>query len=171
MRKLFFVLPFILIILVVIYYSQEELIKNYYYEYTNKIGYKDLIIGSSSDIIEKHCQEKPDEPGWSGPMYICYNDQSWMYKFIIRNNKIQSYFMAEMYDDDAKPEVKFRHNSVSISPIINTLDRRYVLDKEPETNTDSYNTKETEWIFGNNSVFVELHESKIWEFSIYFISR
>ena len=122
-----------MIILVVIYYSQEELIKNYYYEYTNKIGYKDLIIGSSSDIIEKHCQEKPDEPGWSGPMYICYNDQSWMYKFIIRNNKIQSYFMAEMYDDDAKPEVKFRHNSVSISPIINTLDRRYVLDKEPET--------------------------------------
>ena len=118
-----------MIILVVIYYSQEELIKNYYYEYTNKIGYKDLIIGSSSDIIEKHCQEKPDEPGWSGPMYICYNDQSWMYKFIIRNNKIQSYFMAEMYDDDAKPEVKFRHNSVSISPIINTLDRRYVLDK------------------------------------------
>jgi len=163
MRKLLAAI-FIIIISVLIYFAQEERIRNYYYEYTNKIGYKDLIIGSSSDVIDKYCQKLPDSmSSWSSFVTnICYNDPGWTYKFTIQNDKIESYRMISFVEegDNASDEEKFRYTLLTVQPIINKLHKRYVLDGDPETTEGLFGKNVTTWSFGNDSVTVRLQESE-----------
>jgi len=170
MRKLLAAI-FIIIISVVIYFAQEERIKNYYYEYTNKIGYKDLIIGSSSDVIDKYCQTFS---GWNEILtHTCYNDPDWGYRFMTTNNdEIDFIWMVYINGgDDAKNEDKFKYNSLTVIPIINQLERRYGLDEE-EFKTDQNGDKLSSWSFGNDSVIAELNESPYMNmFSIMYQSK
>ena len=111
--------------------SQANLIKDLYNKYTNKIGYEDLIIGASSNIINKHCSvgDVPGQLRWDyNEYYRCYNSKDWDFFFDIKQNKISRIRMANNDKELSLYELK---------PIINSLDKKYKLDGDPEVSINN----------------------------------
>ena len=144
--------------------SQASLIKDLYNKYTNKIGYKDLIIGASSDIIWKYCKRtRSNLIQWrdSGLAdYVCYNDTDWGYVFKITDEKIDIITMTSIYigEPSKKNKNAFRYTNKTVMPLINTLDKRYKIDGSPKIE-NNYSSKLTRWSFGKGSVELVLSET------------
>jgi hypothetical protein len=158
------VLSLVLCFLIDINYSQANLIKDLYNKYTNKIGYKDLIIGASADIIDKYCKKTPSTLiQWKDlgiADYVCYNDLDWGYIFDIKEDKISLIAMSSIFygEPDKKNKNATKYNELTIKPLVNSLDKRYIMDGSPLVE-NNYSRKATTWTFGKESVFLLLSET------------
>lgn len=146
---------FILFFLIGINYSQANLIKDLYNKYTNKIGYEDLIIGESSDTVDRYCSIVVDDWGnyrfGYNEYYRCYDIDIWDFYIDIKQNKISRIRMTSNDNELSYSDLK---------PIINTLNKKYKLDDDPEVSTNrsgkiADGTITTLYSFGKGSVLLK----------------